>query len=80
MEKPKLKSFEEFKKELKPLPSPVILTEEEVREKVKPMIIEQIRRILHPTEDEKKQLQEYIKKMDEWDFTWDLVLNEKGKE
>lgn len=80
MEKFKLKSFEEFKKELKPLPPPVILTEEEVREKVKPMIIEQIRRILHPTEDEKKQLQEYIKKMDEWDFTWDLVLNEKGKE
>lgn len=79
MEKFKLRTFEEFKKEIKPLAPPRILTKEEVYEVLEPMIAEQIKRILNPTEEEKRRLQEFVKELDEWDLEWELVLNNNKK-
>lgn len=77
MEKFKLRTFEEFKKEIKPLAPARILTKEEVREVLEPMIAEQIKRILNPTEEERRHLQEFVKELGELDLEWEVVLNNK---
>lgn len=69
-----LKSFEEFKKELKPIPGTIrYYTHEEFCKEICPIIRQCIINLLNPTEEEKKRRQQSIKQMDI--FEWEVVLN-----
>lgn len=71
-----LKSFEEFKKELKPLPYTMRhYTHEEFCKEICPIIRQCIANILTPTEEEKKRRQQSLKQMDDLIFEWEVVLN-----
>lgn len=72
----KLKSFEEFKRELKPLPYTMRkYTHEEFCKEICPMIRQCIANLLNPTEEEKKRRQQSLKQMDDIIFEWEVVLN-----
>lgn len=67
-----LKSFEEFKKELKPIPYTMrCYTREEFCKKICPIIRQYIINLLNPTEEEKKR--QSIEQTDV--FEWEVVLN-----
>ena len=69
-----LKSFEEFKKELKPIPYTMrCYTREEFCKEICPIIRQCIINLLNPTEEEKKQRQQSIEQTDI--FEWEVVLN-----
>lgn len=71
-----LKSFEEFKRELKPLPYTMRqYTHEEFCKKICPIIRQCIANLLNPTEEEKKRRQQSLKQMDDIIFEWEVVLN-----
>lgn len=66
-----LKSFEEFKKELKPIPFTMRhYTHEEFCKEICPIIRQCIINLLNPTEEKKKQS---TKQMDI--FEWEVILN-----
>lgn len=68
-----LKSFEEFKKEIKPIPYNMrYYTHEDFCKEICPIIRQYIRNLLNPTEEEKKQRQQSIKQMDI--FEWEVIL------
>lgn len=71
-----LKSFEEFKKELKPLPYTMrCYTQEEFCKEICPIIRQHIINLLNPTEEEKKRRQQSLKQMDDLIFEWEVILN-----
>ena len=71
-----LKSFEEFKKELKPLPYTMrCYTKEEFCKEICPIIRQCIINLLNPTEEEKKRRQQSLKQMDDLIFEWEVILN-----
>lgn len=71
-----LKSFEEFKKELKPLPYTIRhYTREEFCKEICPIIYQCIINLLDPTGKEQKQRQQNIKQLEDLVFEWEVVVN-----
>lgn len=69
-----LKSFEEFKKEIKPIPYNMrCYTSEEFCKEICPIIRQCIINLLNPTEEEKKRRQQSTEQMDI--VEWEVVLN-----
>jgi len=69
----KLKSFKEFRKDLKPLPHTVkCFTQEEFCKEICPIIQQCIFNLLHSSEEEKKRRAQILQEMDDLIFEWEV--------
>lgn len=53
-----------------------VLTREEFRRDIFPLIIKECERVFNPTEEDIKRLEEGRKHFQNWDTTWEIVSQE----